>query len=174
MLLSSIILAIVNATLPIGDQQVDIPVSVTPVGALASQSAPQTATPQQIAGGIDFAGLTGLITAISGILGGLGFKLYKDGKRDDTRANLNADTQLKMVKSLQETDKADYIFKGALVDYITHPADETKKERLIQLSKESHDNYISYYGNIDPVPSDYSKDEVVKKLSAVQKRTTPS
>lgn len=166
-MLLPIIMAIVNATVPVGNGQVQIPLSVTPAGV-------QAQTTVAVAPGIDLAALGGIITTITAAMGALGFKLVKDGKRDDTRSNIIAETAQKQVQSLQETDKADYIFRAAIADYIADPHDESRKARLIQLAQESKTNYKSYYENIQPQPLDYSKDQVVQKMSAVQKRTTPN
>lgn len=168
-------MAIVNATVTVGNSEVDVPFQVQPLGdqpLRGIQPAQQPAA--NIAGiNIDSATLTTIITIMTGAIGGLYFKNKKDTEKEDKRDNVIADTSLKQVKSLQETDKADYIFRAAVADYIIDPTDETKKQRLKELAEESKENYKAYYENIQPQPLDYDKDPVVKKLSAVQKRTTP-
>lgn len=157
-------MAIVNATIPIAGSEVPILLDVQPAGGTSTT---------QPTGGLDFNGLTGLVTAIGGILGAIGFKMFRDKKQEDFRSNIMAETSLLQTKSLQETDKADYEFRAAVVDFITSPTDESKKQKLIELAQESKQNYKAYYENIQPQPLDYDKDPVIRKLSAVQKRTSP-
>ena len=166
------VLAIINATVPVGNGQVNVPLQVTPVGEASSSAAATAAPAANVAGvTIDNATLTAIITPVVAAIGGLVYKNKKDSDKEDTRSNTMADTQLMQTRSLQETDKADMIFKDALVKHLENPTPETK-EKLKELAITSKQNYEAYYENLQPQPLDYSKDEVVRKLSAVQKRST--
>lgn len=172
------VMAIVNATIPVGSGHVEIPLSVQPVPSTGitptsptTLGSPTSSAAANIAGiPIDQATLTAIITPVIAAIGGLVYKNKKDSEKEDTRSNVMAETQLKQVHSLQETDKADYIFKTALVTYLDTP-NEDNKLKLKELANKSREEYSAYYENIQPQPLDYSKDEVVKKLSAVQKRS---
>lgn len=181
-ILLSTVLAIINATVPVGDGSISVPLLVQQIPtADATQpaiaqtiAAPTQAPAANIAGiTIDQTTLTAIITPIIAAVGGLVYKNKKDSEKEDTRSNLMADVQMKQVYSLQETDKADYIFKTALVEYLDNPNEENKS-KLRELANKSRQEYSIYYENIKPQPMDYNKDEVVKKLSAVDKRVTPS
>lgn len=167
-----VILAIVNATVPVGNGEVQIPFQVQPLGS------PQTGVPQQqsgTAGPIDYGGLTALVGSIGTVLGVIGFKVVKDKKTEDTRSNIIADTNMQQQRSLQATDKG--IME--ITQFMVKLARKTDTPELIdeaeRIEKAHCKDYRLYYENIQPDPNlDYSKDPVIRKSSAVQKRSNPT